>query len=97
MITCYLITLKVHAHLSLAHTARFLSLKVKIFVVGVKSLLYAGNKRQRFLSLTTIFNIKHARNSFSSLTTETRSLLPANAGNKRVVCARLYNLLSTVC
>ena len=25
---------------------------------------------KRFLSLTTIFNIKHARNSFSSLTTE---------------------------
>ena len=33
-------------------------------------MLCAGNRYQRFLSLTTIFNVKHARNAFSSLTTE---------------------------
>ena len=38
------------AVLSLAHTARFLSLKTKIFVAGDENLLCAGNTYKRFLS-----------------------------------------------
>ena len=44
-------------------------------------------KHMRFLSLTTIFNIKHARHSFSSLTTEDKISV---ASDKNLgVCARL--------
>ena len=73
--------------LSLAHTARFLSLRTKIFVAGDENLLCAGNKHERFLSLTTIFNIKHARNSFSSLTTEDKIFVASD--KNLAVCARL--------
>ena len=63
-------SLKCDRKLSVAHTAQFLSMRMKIFVAGDENLLCEGNKHQRFLLLTTIFNIQHARNSFSSLTTE---------------------------
>ena len=69
------------------HTARFLSLRTKIFVTGDENLLCAGNKHQRFLSLTTIFNIKHARISFSSLTTEDKIFVVSDKNH--AVCARL--------
>ena len=74
-------------HYSLAHTARFLSLRTKIFVAGDENLLCARNKHQRFLSLTTTFNIKHARNSFLSLTTEDKIFVASD--KNCVVCARL--------
>ena len=73
--------------LSLAYTARLLSLRTKIFVAGDENLLCAGNKYKRLLSVMTIFNIKHARNSFSSLTTEEK-ISVANDKN-RALCARL--------
>ena len=50
-------------------------------------MLCAGNTCKRFLSLTTIFNIKHARNSFSSLTTEDKTSVASD--KNRAVCARL--------
>ena len=39
------------------------------------------------MSLATIFNIKHARNSFSSLTTEDKIFVASD--KNRAVCARL--------
>ena len=66
--------LRIHAFprvsYSLVDTARFLSLRTKIFVAGDENLLCAGNTYKRLSSLTTIFNIIYARNYFSSLTTE---------------------------
>ena len=53
-------------------------------------MLCAGNKHQRFLSLGTIFNIKHARNSFSSLTTKDKIFVASD--KNRAVYARLYVL-----
>ena len=73
--------------ISLAHTARFSSLSTKIFVTGDENLLCAGNKYKRFLSLTTIFNIKYAGTSFSSLTTEDK--ISVASDKNRAVCARL--------
>ena len=70
-----------------AHS-RFLSLRKKICVVGDENLPCAGNKHQRFLSLTTIFNIKHARNYFSSLMTEDKIFVASD--KNRAVRARLY-------
>ena len=61
--------------LSLAHTARFLSLATKIFVSGDENLLCAGNTYQRFLSLATIFDIKHARYFSLSLTIDYRIMI----------------------
>ena len=52
-----------------------------------ENLLCAGNKHQRFLSLTTIFNIKHAINSFPSLTTEDKLFVASD--KNRAVCPRL--------
>ena len=69
---------------SLAHTARFLSLRTKTLVAGDVNLLCAGNTYKRFLSLTTIFNIKYVRNSFSSLMTEDKISV---ASDKIVLCA----------
>ena len=66
---------------------RFLSLRTKVFVAGDENLLCAGNTYKRFLSLTTIFIIKYARNSFSSLTTEDK--ISVASDKNRVVCARL--------
>jgi len=68
------------AVLSLAHTARFLSLKTKTFVAGDENLLCAGNTYKRFLST-------NARNSFSSLTTEDK--ISVTSDKYPVVCARL--------
>ena len=56
-----------------------------ISVADDENLLCAGNKHQRFLSLMTIFNIKHARNSFSSLTTEVKIFL---AMQQKLCCVR---------
>ena len=68
--------------ISLAQVARFSSLTTKIFVAGDENLLCAGNTYKRFLSLTTIFNIKYVRNSFSSLISVARD-------KNRAVSARL--------
>ena len=80
--------------INLAHTARFLSLRskilslrTKIFVAGDENLLCAGNTYKRFLSLTTIFNMKYTGNSFSSLTTEDTVCVASD--KNRAVCARL--------
>ena len=62
-------------------------------------MLCTGNTYKRFLSLTTIVNIKHARNSFSSLTTENK--ISVASEKNHAVCARLklshvrvhYNIL----
>ena len=78
---------KLRVLLSLAHTARFSSLRTKIIVAGDENLLCAGNTCKRFLSLTTIFNIKYARNSFSSLTTEDK--ISVASDKNRAVSARL--------
>ena len=64
-----------------------MSLRTKIFVAGDKNLLCAGNTYQRYLSLTTIFNVKHSRNSFSSLTTDDKIFVASD--KSRAVCARL--------
>ena len=71
-----------------------MSLRTKIFVAededfvaGGENLLCAGNIYQRFLPLTTIFSIKHARISFSSLTTEDKIFVAYD--KNRAVCARL--------
>ena len=69
------------------YTARFLSLRTKIFVAGDENLLCAGNKYQRFLSLTTILNIKDARNLFSSLTTKDKIFVTSD--KSCTLCARL--------
>ena len=74
-------------YLSLAHTARFSLLRTKIFVAGDENVPCAGNTYKRFLSLTTSFNIKYARNSFSSLTTEDK--ISVASDKNRAVCARL--------
>ena len=74
-------------HIKLAHTARSSSLRTKIFVAGDENLLCAGNIYKRFLSLTTIFNIKYARNSFSSLTTVNK--ISVASDKNRALCARL--------
>ena len=59
-----------------------------MFVAGDETLLCAGNTYKRFLSLTTIFNIKHARHSFSSLMTEDK--ISVASDKNCAVCARLY-------
>ena len=69
------------------HIARFLSLKTKIFFAGDENSLCAGSTYQRFLSLTTIFHIEHARNVFSSLTTKVK--ISVAKDKNRAVCARL--------
>ena len=74
---------------SLAHKARFSSLRTKIFVAGDENLLCAGNTYKRFLSLTMIFNIKYAGKSSSSLTTEDK--ISVASDKNRAVCARLYD------
>ena len=71
----------------LAHTARFSSLRTKIFVAGDENLLCSRNTYKRFLSLTTIFNINYARSLFSSLTTEDK--ISVASDKNRAVCARL--------
>ena len=79
---------------SLAHTARFSSLRTKIFVAEDedfcrwrRKLAVCGNTYKRFLSLATTFIIKYARNSFSSLTTEDK--ISVASDKNRAVCARL--------
>ena len=84
---CSIVSKGLVFRLSLAHTARFLSLRTKIFVAGDENLLCERNKHQRFLSLTAIFNIKHARNYFSSLTTGDKIFVASD--KNRTVCARL--------
>ena len=59
---------------------------MKIFVAGDENLLCAGNTYKRFLSLTSILNIKCARNSFSSLTIEEK--ISVASDKDRAVCAR---------
>ena len=63
------------------------ALRTKIFVNGDENFLFAGNTYTRFLSLTTIFNIRYARDSFSSLTTEEK--ISVARDKNRAVCARL--------
>ena len=67
--------------------ARFSSLRTKIFVADDENLLCAGNTYKRLLSLTTIFNIKYAGNSVSSLTTEDKIYVASD--KNRAECARL--------
>ena len=69
-----------------AHSTTFV-LRRKIFVAGDENVLCVGSTYKRFLSLTTIFNIKHARSSFSSLTTEDKIFVASD--KNRAVCARL--------
>ena len=86
----------------LALTARFSSLRTKIFVaededsrrrgrrfssLATKTCCVREAHTKDFLSLTTIFNIKYAGNSFSSLTTEDKISVPSD--KNRAVCARL--------
>ena len=59
---------------------------MEIFVSADENLLCVGNTDQKFLSLTTIFNIKNARNSFSSLTTDDKIFVTSD--KNRTVCAR---------
>ena len=68
-------------------------LRTKIFVAGDENLLCAKNTYQRFLSLTKVFNIKHASDSFLLLTTEGKIFVASD--KNRAVCARL-NLISSV-
>ena len=58
-----------------------------MFVAGNENLLCAGNTYQRILLLTMIFNVKHARNGFSSPTTEDK--IYAASDENLAVCARL--------
>ena len=76
--------------LSLAHTARFSSLRTKNFVAGDENLLCVGNTYNRFFSLKMILNIKYGRNSFSSLTTEDKISVPSD--KNCAVCAGLYSM-----
>ena len=46
-----------------AHSTIFVA-EEEDLVTGDENLLCVGNTYQRFLSLTTIFNIKHASNEF---------------------------------
>ena len=78
----------VYELLSLENKTRFSSLRAKIFVAGDENLLCAGNTYKRFLSLTTIFNFKYARRSFSSLTTEDK--ISVASDKNRAMCAKLY-------
>ena len=71
-----------------------MSLRTKIFVACDENLLCAGNKHQRFLSLRAIFNIEHARNSFSLLTTEDKIFVASD--KNRAVCARLNELYKQI-
>ena len=59
----------------------------KDFVVGCEKLLCAGNTFKRFLLLMTIFNIKHARHSFSMLITEGKIFVASD--KNFAVCTRL--------
>ena len=61
---------------------------MRIFVTADENLLCTRNTYKRFLSLTTIFNIKYARECFSSLTTEDKISIASD--KNRAVCARLY-------
>ena len=58
-----------------------------VFVAGDENLLRVGNTDRRFLSLTAIFSIKYATNSFSSLTTEDK--ISVASDKNRAVCPRL--------
>jgi len=83
--------LQLFVHLSLVHAAQFSSLRTKIFVADDENLLCARNTYKRFLSLTTIFNIKYARNSFSLLTTEDK--ISVASDKNLAVGARLYTIV----
>jgi len=65
-------------YVSLALTARFSSLATNTCCVQ--------ETHKRFLSLTTIFSIQYARNSFSSLKTEDKISFASD--KSRAVCAR---------
>ena len=76
-----------------AHSTIFVA-EDEDFVAGEENLLCAGNKHQQFLSLTTIFNIKHTRNHFSSLITKDKIFVASN--KNRAVRARLTAILAIV-
>ena len=78
--------IQLHSLKPSAQSTIFSSLRTKIFVAGDENLLFAGNTYKRLLSLTTIFNIKYARNLFSSLTTEDK--ISVASDKNRAVCAR---------
>ena len=73
-----------------AHSTIFVA-EDEDFVAGDENLLCVVNTYKRFLSLTTIFNIKYARPSFSSLTTEDNIFFASDTN--RAVCARLKDVV----
>ena len=69
-------------------TARLLSLKTNFFVTGDENSYVCSKNISKIFSLKTIFNIEHARNGLSSLTTKDKIFVASD--NNCVVCARLY-------